>query len=65
MGIISKRKNINVATLEKVKNFLKGQKKPIFKTEIVKQIGVDNNSLKIALGMLKIKTDKEGKIKRC
>jgi len=62
---ISTRKNINVATLEKVKTFLKSQKKPVYKSEIVRELGVDYNSLKIALGMLKIKTDKEDRIKIC
>ena len=68
MGITSKRKeriNINVATLKKVEDFLKEQKKPVFKSEIVRQARVDYNSLKMALGMLKIKTDKEGRIKIC
>jgi len=66
MGITSKRKeriNINVATLKKVEDFLKEQKKPVFKSEIVRQARVDYNSLNMALGMLKIKTDKEGRIK--
>ena len=58
-----KRRNINVATFKKVEDFLKKQKKPIFRSEIVKQISVDYNSLKIALKMLSIKTDKEGRIK--
>ena len=31
----SDRKNINVATLEKVKNFLKEQDEPVFKTDIM------------------------------
>jgi len=56
-----KRENINVATLQKVKTFLKKQKLPVFKTDIVK-IGVDYNSLKIALKILKVKTNKEGKV---
>jgi len=56
------RKNINVATLEKVKNFLKKQDKPIFKTDIVKS-GVDYNSVKLALTLLNIRTNKDGKIK--
>ena len=56
------RKNINVATLEKVKNFLKKQDKPIFKTDIVKS-GVDYNSVKLALTLLNIRTNKDGKVK--
>ena len=61
----SKRKNINVATLKKVEDFLKEQKKPVFKSGIVKSAGVDYDSLNMALGMLKIKKDKEGRIKIC
>ena len=57
------RKNINVATLDKVKKFLQKQDKPIFKTEIVKGIGVDYNSVKLALTLLNIRTNKEGKVK--
>ena len=60
---ISKRKNINVATLNKVKDFLKKQDHPIFRTEIVKGAGVDFNSLKLALKMLNVRTNKDGKIK--
>ena len=59
----SKRKNIQVVTLKKVENFLKEQLEPVFLSEVVKQIGVDYNSLKIALEMLPIKTDKDGKVK--
>lgn len=59
------RKNINVSTFQKVEKFLKKQKAPIFKTDIVKQIGVDYDSLKIALSMLKLKTDEKGRIKLC
>ena len=58
----TKRKNINVLTLEKIKDFLKAQNQPVFKSEIVRKIGVDYNSLKVALGMLKIKTEKDGRI---
>jgi len=68
MGITSKRKNrinINVATLKKVEDFLKAQKKPVFKSEIVKSARVDYDSLNMALGMLKIKTKKDGRIKIC
>jgi len=59
----TKRKDIHVATLERIKKFLQEQKLPIFKTEIVRQIGVDYNSLNIALNILPIETDEEGKIK--
>ena len=57
------RKNINVATLEKVKKFLKAQDKPIFKTDIVRLAGVDYNSVKLALTLLNIRTNKDGKVK--
>ena len=58
----SKRKNIHVVTLKKVENFLKEQLEPVFKSEIVKQIAVDYNSLNIALEMLPVIIDKDGRI---
>jgi len=58
----SKRKSIHVVTLKKVENFLKEQLEPIYMCEVVKQISVDYNSLKIALEMLSIKTDSKGRI---
>ena len=58
----SKRKNIHVVTLKKIENFLKEQLEPIFRSEIVKQIAVDYNSLNVALEMLPIKTDEDGRI---
>jgi len=58
----SKRKNIHVVTLKKIENFLKEQLEPIFRSEIVKQIAVDYNSLNLALEMLPIKTDEDGRI---
>lgn len=57
-----KRKTINLATFKKIEDFLKKQKEPIFKSEIVKQLKVDYNSLNLALESIKIKKDKEGKI---
>ena len=68
MGIIkedSKRKNINVATLKKVEDFLKKQKKPVFKSDMAREIQVDYNSLNFALKMLSIKIDREGRVKLC
>jgi len=65
MGEHSSRKNINVATLKKVEKFLKRQKLPIFKSDIVKKIGVDYDSLNIALGLLKIKVDSDNKVQLC
>lgn len=59
---MGERKDITAATLKKVEDFLKKQKEPIFKADIVKKIGVDLYSLKLALEMLKIKPDKDGKI---
>lgn len=56
------RKNINVAIFEKVKQFLRKQDKPVFKTDIVKA-GVDYNSIKLALTLLNIRTNKDGKVK--
>ena len=56
------RSNIHVTTLNKITSFLKEQLEPIFKSEIVKQLGVDYNSLNLALTMIKFKTDKEGRI---
>jgi len=58
----SKRKNIQVVTLKKVEKFLKEQEIPIFKSEIVRLLGVNYNSLNVALEMLPVKHDKEGKI---
>ena len=58
----SMRRNIQVATLNKIKAFLKEQVSPVFKAEITRQTGVDYNSLNLALTMMKFKTDKEGRI---
>ncbi len=58
----SMRRNIQVATLNKIKSFLKEQLEPVFKSEIVRSIGVDLNSLNLALTMIKYKTDAEGRI---
>ena len=58
----SLRRNIQVATLNKIKSFLKEQELPVYKSEVVRAIGVDLNSLNLALTMIKYKNDKEGKI---
>ena len=63
MSII--RKDIKRATLKKIEDFLKKQKKPVYKADIVKKINVDYNSLNFALDMLTIKTDREGRVKLC
>lgn len=57
-----KRKNIEVATLNKIKSFLNEQIEPVFKSEIVKQLSVDYNSLNMALTMIKYQTDEQGRI---
>lgn len=56
------RKDIHVATLNKIKSFLEEQLSPVYKSEIIKHCGVDANSLNLALTMIKFQTDKEGKI---
>jgi len=58
-----KRRNIYVATLNKVKSFLKDQIEPVFKSEIVRSIGINYDSLNFALNIIpNVKTNKEGKI---
>ena len=59
----SERKNINVATLEKVKQFLKEQDQPVFISAIVKGVGVDCHSVKLAISMLNIRTNKDRRVK--
>jgi hypothetical protein len=56
------RKNIHVATLNKVKSFLNEQIQPVYKSEIINQCGVDPNSLNIALTMIPFKTEPDGRI---
>ena len=60
--VVKKRKNIQVRTFNKIKDFLEKQKKPIYKADVVKKLNVDLDSLKLALEMLKVKFDKEGRI---
>ena len=57
------RKDIQVATLNKVKDFLKEQLEPIYKTEIVKQLSIDYDSLNIALTMINHRVDKKGRVR--
>lgn len=59
----SERKNINVATLEKVKKFLKEQEEPVFISDIVKAVGVDCHSVKLALTMLNVRINKDRRVK--
>ena len=58
----SMRRNIQVATLNKIKSFLNEQALPVYKSEIVRQIGVDLNSLNLALTMIKYKEDDHGRV---
>ena len=57
-----KRRNIQVLTLNNIKSFLKEQEQPIYKSEIVRHLVVDYNSLNFALNMLPIKIDEKGRI---
>ena len=57
-----KRKDIHVVTLRKIEKFLNEQTKPVFRSNIVKKIGVDFNSLNFALILIKHEKDKEGRI---
>ena len=59
----TERKNINVATLEKVKKFLKEQENPVFISEIVKAVGVDCHSVKLAITMLNVRINKDRRVK--
>ncbi len=58
----SLRRNIQVATLNKIKSFLKEQELPVYKSEIRRAIGVDLNSLNLALSMFKFQTNDQGQI---
>lgn len=58
----SKRKNIHVTTLNKIKSFLQEQIEPVYKSEIVKQLGIDYNSINLALTMINFKVDDQGRI---
>ena len=58
----SKRKNIHVVTFKRVEQFLKDQVEPVFKSEIVKQCGIDFNSVGVALKMINHKIDDKGRI---
>ena len=58
----SVRRNIRMDTFKKIEDFLKKQKEPIRTSNIMRELNVDYNSVKIALGMMKIKTYKDGRI---
>jgi len=57
------RKDIQVSTFNKIKDFLNEQLEPVYKSEIVKQLGVDFNSLNVALSLIKHKVDYKGRVK--
>ena len=58
-----KRKDIFVETFKKIKRFLGEQTEPIYKSEIVKTLKIDFNSVTIALKDIKHKVDEKGRIK--
>lgn len=58
----SRRKDIRTATLNKIKSFLKQQKNPVFKSDIVRIARIDYNSLNVALTMIDHEIDDEGRI---
>ena len=58
----SKRRSIQMITFKRIEEFLKKQKEPIFKSDIVKILNVDYNSLNIALGMIPITIQEDGRI---
>ena len=43
--------------------FLKDQNDPVYKSDIVKEIGVDYDSLNLALDMLNVEIYKDGRVK--
>jgi len=59
----SERKNINVATFEKVRRFLKEQDEPVFISDVVKGVGVDCHSVKLAITMLNVRVNKDRRVK--
>jgi len=63
----TKRQTMHMATFEKIKDFLKQQTQPVFRSEITRLLSVDYNSVNLALKMLGdeklITIDDEGKIK--
>ena len=62
----SQRQNIHLATYQRIVEFLKQQKQPVFKSEIHKLLGIDYNSVNFALeGLFRddlIEADEENKI---
>lgn len=70
---MAERKDINISTLLKIKEFLREQDNYIFKSEIVKKLGVDYDSLNYALDIIKaeykfmydLAVDEDGRILLC
>ena len=58
---MKKRGTVQLRTIEKVKKFLDKQKEPVFKSEIIRECGVDANSLNLVLEHLN--TEYNNKIK--
>lgn len=61
----SKRKRVYKQTLDKVEDFLKKAGRPVYKSELVKQAGVDLNSAVLALEILNAKRNEEGAYYLC
>jgi len=57
------RQDIQVQTYNKIKDFLEEQLEPVYKSEIVTQLGVDWHSLNVALSLIKHKVDSKGRVK--
>jgi hypothetical protein len=56
--------NIQVKTLEKVRHYLEKQKKYVYITQVFRDLKTINfYSVKMAIGILDIKKDKNGRIK--
>lgn len=52
-------------TYEKVKEYLEKQKKPIYKTKVAKDLGINNNTLNLILEKLNPEIDNKGRLKLC
>jgi hypothetical protein len=60
--VSKKRKSVTVSTLNKLKEFLNKQKGPVYKADIVREIGINLDSLNCALTMLNHNIDGEGRV---
>ena len=56
-------KSFRMDTFEKVKSYLDKQKEFIYKSNIAKDLQVNNDTLNLILGKLEIKTDEKGRVK--